>query len=265
MDRRALLSGKFTEDTLNLSNSEHSVYTYAKLLGSTDNAMVHFSLEGTIFALLPNGAKPFIGFQAILKGVWKKHGQDSFQHISYETGFFHHLVSKEHIEIFENPITNQTNQLSEIRGGPYENIIKPKQHDWVVSGDDVWIQEPNPRIGYFGSGETNNKNKQTAFANTIFQGKLSQLNDESSIAPSMMTYNYVSPWYPFFEMDNVEGKMYWQAVGKKTQSWSDIPTSMQEFLTTNQNDYFESTNPWTERTSTLKHFRQSSKGDKNRP
>ena len=45
MDRRALLSGKFTEDTLNLSNSEHSVYAYAKLLGSTDNAMVHFSLE----------------------------------------------------------------------------------------------------------------------------------------------------------------------------------------------------------------------------
>ena len=76
MDRRALLSGKFTEDTLNLSNSEHSGYAYAKLLGSADNAMVHFSLEGTIFALLPNGAKPFIGFQAILKGVWKKHGQD---------------------------------------------------------------------------------------------------------------------------------------------------------------------------------------------
>ena len=156
MDRRALLSGKFTEDTLNLSNSEHSGYAYAKLLGSADNAMVHFSLEGTIFALLPNGAKPFIGFQAILKGVWKKHGQDSFQHISYETGFFHHLVSKEHIEIFENPITNQTNQLSEIRGGPYENIIKPKQHDWVVSGDDVWIQEPNSRTGYFGSAAANN-------------------------------------------------------------------------------------------------------------
>ena len=81
----------------------------------------------------------------------------------------------------------------------------------------------------------------------------------------MMTYNYVSPWYPFFEMDNVEGKMYWQAVGNKTQSWSDVPTSMQEFLTTTQNNYFESTNPWTERTSTLKHFRQSNKRDKIRP
>ena len=265
MDRRALLSGKFTEDTLNLSNSGHSLYAYAKLLGSTDNAMVHFSLEGTIFALLPNGAKPFIGFQAIQKGVWKKHGQNSFQLRLFETGFFHPLDSKDHIEVFENPITNQTNQLYEIKGGPYETIIKPTQHNWVVSGDDVWIQEPNSRTGYFGSAAANNKNKQTAFANTIFRGKLSQLNDESSIAPSMMTYNYVSPWYPFFEMDSVEGKMYWQAVGNKTQSWSDVPTSMQEYLTKNQNNYFESTNPWTERTSTLKHFRQSSKGDKNRP
>jgi len=265
MDRRDLLTANYNQGNLDLNDPRQSSYAYAKLVGSAEDAMVHFSLEGTIFALLPNGAKSFIGFQAMLKGVWKKHGQNSFQHISYETGFFHPLDSKEHIEIFENPITNQTNQLSEIRGGPYENIIKPTQHDWVVSGDDVWIQEPNSRIGYFGSAETNNKNKQTAFANTIFQGKLSQLDDESSIAPSMMTYNYVSPWYPFFEMDNVEGKMYWQAVGKKNQSWSDIPTSMQEYLTKNQNNYFESTNPWTERTSTLKHFRQSSKGDKNRP
>jgi len=265
MDRRDLLTANYNQGNLDLNDPRQSSYAYAKLVGSAEDAMVHYSLEGTIFALLPNGAKPFIGFQSMIKGVWKKHGQNSFQHISYETGFFHPLDSKEHIEIFENPITNQTNQLSEIRGGPYENIIKPTQHDWVVSGDDVWIQEPNSRIGYFGSAETNNKNKQTAFANTIFQGKLSQLDDESSIAPSMMTYNYVSPWYPFFEMDNVEGKMYWQAVGKKNQSWSDIPTSMQEYLTKNQNNYFESTNPWTERTSTLKHFRQSSKGDKNRP
>ena len=265
MDRRDLLTANYNQGNLDLNDPRQSSYAYAKLVGSAEDAMVHFSLEGTIFALLPNGAKSFIGFQAMLKGVWKKHGQNSFQHISYETGFFHPLDSKDHIEVFENPITNQTNHLSEIKGGPYETIIKPTEHNWVVSGDDVWIQEPNPRIGYFGSAETNNKNKQTAFANTIFQGKLSQLDDESSIAPSMMTYNYVSPWYPFFEMDNVEGKMYWQAVGKKTQSWSDIPTSMQEYLTKNQNNYFESTNPWTERTSTLKHFRQSSKGDKNRP
>jgi|TARA_B100000809_G_scaffold183570_1_gene181449 hypothetical protein len=265
MDRRALLSGKFTEGKLNLSNSRHSVYAYAKLLGSADDAMVHFSLEGTIFALLPNGAKPFIGFQTMLKGVWEKQGQDSFQYRLYETGFFHHLDSKDHIEIFENPITNQTNQLSVIKGGPYETLIKPSQLDWVVSGDDVWIQEPQSRMGYFGSLETSNNNKQTAFANTIFRGKLSQLNDESSIASSMMTYNYISPWYPFFEMDDVDGKMYWQAVGTKTQSWSDVPTSMQDYLTKNQRNYFESTHPWTERTSTLKHFRQSSKRDKKRP
>jgi hypothetical protein len=262
MDRRDLLSGKFTEDRLNLNNLRHSAYAYAKLLGSVDDAMIHFSLEGTIFALLPNGAKSFIGFQTILKGVWKQYDQDSFQLRLYETGFFHSLDSKDQIEVFENPITNQTNHLSEIKGGPYETIIKPAQHDWMISGDDVWIQEPKSRTGYFGSSEATSQNKQTAFANTIFRGKLSQLNDESSIAASMMTYNYVSPWYPFFEMDDVDGKMYWQAVGNKTQSWSDIPSSMQEYLTKNHRNYFESTNPWTERTSTLKHFRQSGKRTK---
>ena len=113
MDRRDLLTANYNQGNLDLNDPRQSSYAYAKLVGSAEDAMVHYSLEGTIFALLPNGAKPFIGFQAMLKGVWKKHGQNSFQHISYETGFFHPLDSKEHIEISENPITNQTNQLSE--------------------------------------------------------------------------------------------------------------------------------------------------------
>lgn len=129
----------------------------------------------------------------------------------------------------------------------------------MISGDDVWIQEPKTRVGYFGVSESNNREKQTAFANIIFRGKLSELNDASSIAPSMMTYNYISPWYPFFKMDDVEGKMYWQAVGNKIQSRSDVPDTMKEFLKAKQKNYFESTNPWSEPTSTLKHFRENNK------
>jgi len=264
MDRRDLLTANYNQGNLDLNDPKQSSYAYAKLVGSAEDAMVHYSLEGTIFALLPNGAKPFIGFQAIQKGVWTRQGQDSFLFRLYETGFFHSLDSKDPIEIFENPITSQVNTLSQIKGGPYETKIKPEKLDWVVSGDDIWIQEPEPRIGNFGSSKINNNIKQTAFANSIFKGKLSQLNDAFSTASSMMTFNYVSPWYPFFEMDDVEGKMYWQAVGNKTQSFSDIPTSMQKFLEENQANYFASENPWFERTSTLKQYRQSIKAKNKR-
>jgi hypothetical protein len=259
MDRRDLLTGKYGQGKLDLKNSKDSLYAYAKLLGSANNAMVHYSLEGTIFAYLPNGAQKLIGFQAILKGVWEKIDQDSYSYKLFESGFFHHLDSKNYIETFDNPITNKKNQLSNIKGGPYKTVIKPRQLDWVVSGDDVWIQEPKTRMGYFGVSKSNNQDKETSFANTTFRGKISDLNDESSIAPSMMTYNYISPWYPFFEMDDVDGKMYWQAVGIKIQSWSDVPKSMKNFLKAKQKNYFESTNPWSEPTSTLKHYRENNK------
>ena len=77
MDRRDLITGQFSRASLDLSDPIQSSYAYAKLVGSAGNAMVHYSLEGTIFALLPDGVQPFIRFQALLKGVWKR--KDVFQ------------------------------------------------------------------------------------------------------------------------------------------------------------------------------------------
>ena len=119
MDRRDLLTGKYSQKKLDLNDSRDSAYAYAKLIGSTNQAMVHYSLEGTIFAYLNDGAIPFIGFQAILKGVWEKIDQDSFRQTLFESGYFHSLDSKDYIEIFQNPITNERNLLSNIVGGPY--------------------------------------------------------------------------------------------------------------------------------------------------
>ena len=259
MDRRDLLTANYNQGNLDLNDPRQSSYAYAKLVGSAEDAMVHYSLEGTIFAYLPNGAQKLIGFQAILKGVWEKIDQDSYSYKLFESGVFHHLDSKNYIETFENTMTNKKNQLSNIRGGTYETFIKPRQLDWVISGDDVWIQEPKTKIGYFGVSKPNNQDKETSFANTIFRGKISDLTDESSIAPSMMTYNYISPWYPFFEMDDVDGKIDWPAVCIKIQSWSDVPNSMKNVLKAKQKNSFESTNPWSETTRTLNHYRDNNK------
>lgn len=258
MDRRELLTGSFSEDGIDLKNTSDSMYAYAKLLGSTDAEMVHYCLEGTVFAYLPTGAVPLIGFQTILKHVWSEMDYQSCRYISYENGFFHELDSIVPLQEFQNPVTKKINLLSEIRGGPYNKKITPDQIYWVESGDDIWIQEPNARKGNFTASEEENKNEY-AFANSIFRGKLSNLNDASSVSPSVMTYNFVSPWYPFFQMDEVPGKMYWQAVGTKVQSWSDVPDSMQEFLRQKKERFFQSKKPWSERTSTLKHYRNSLK------
>ena len=256
MDRRDLLTGGFKGNDLNLGSSSDSLYAYAKLLGSSDSGMVHYCLEGTIFAYLPSGAIPLIGFRSILKHVWKSLDKKTCKYDSYESGFFHGLNSAEPIKEFNNPVTNEINILSEIRGGPYHKEISSDQINWERSGDDVWIQEPNTRKGHFGISRDDEK-LEYAFANSIFRGKLSDLNDSSTTSPSVMTYNFVSPWYPFFQMDNIEGKMYWQAVGTKIQSWSNVPHSIQKFLDQKNDNFFGSAKPWKKRTSTLQFYRDS--------
>ena len=259
MDRRDIITAQFSIDSLDLSDPVQSSHAYAKLVGSAGNAMVHYSIEGTIFALLTDGVKPFIRFQALLKGIWSRKEQGTHQYRLYETGFFHNLDSNEPIRVFDNPITNESNVLTDIKGGPYDRLIGPRNFDWVISGDDIWIQEPISLSGYFGPEESENQIEQTAFSDSIFRGKLSELADESTMAPSMMTYNYVSPWYPFFGINDDETKIYWQAVGNKIQSWNDLPQSMQEYLVSRQKDYFSSSNPWMKKTSTLNHYREFQK------
>jgi len=257
MDRRDLLTGRFKGNDLDLGLPNDSLYAYAKLLGSSNTGMVHYCLEGTIFAYLPTGAIPLIGFQTILKHVWKSLDHQTCSYDSYESGFFHNLDTVEPINVFQNPVTKENNLLSEIRGGPYKKEMSADQINWEISGDDIWIQEPNTRKGNFGASESGNEKIEFAFANSIFRGKLSEVNDSSSIAPAVMTYNFVSPWYPFFQMENIEGKMYWQAVGTKIQSWSNVPESMKKFLVGKKDNFFQSEKPWRSRTSTLQYYRDS--------
>jgi len=71
-----------------------------------------------------------------------------------------------------------------------------------------------------------------------------------------MHNNYISPWYPFFKMDNIEGKMYWQAVGTKIDSFSEVPKKMKNFLLTKHQEFFDSEQPWAIATSTLAEYRR---------
>ena len=262
MNRRSIIKGDFLDRKLNLSDPIESTKAYVKLLGILKGGMVHYSLEGKIYSMLPSGPKPFVGFQAILKGVWRPLQDNAYSYRLFEVGFFADLETGIPIKKFLNPITGVENDLITIKGGPYDFIIKPHIYSWIVSGDDVWIEESKSLTGYFGSTEKLNiNNKETsseeiAFSNRIYRGKLSELNDGVATASCQMHYNYISPWYPFFSMDNIEGKMYWQAVGTKIDSFSEVPKKMKNFLLAEHQEFFDSEQPWSEATSTLAEYRR---------
>ena len=262
MSRRNIIKGDFSDRKMDLSDPIASTKAYVKLLGIIEGGMVHYSLEGKIYSMLPKGPKPFIGFQTILKGVWRPLQDNAYSYRLFEVGFFADLETGAPIKKFLNPITSVENDLITIKGGPYDSIIKPKTYSWIVSGDDVWIEESKSLNGYFGSSEKLDNNdkdasvEEIAFSNRIYRGKLSELNDLAATASCQMHNNYISPWYPFFKMDNIEGKMYWQAVGTKIDSFSEVPKKMKNFLLIKHQEFFDSEQPWTIATSTLAEYRR---------
>ena len=266
MNRRSIIKGDFLNRKLDLSDPIESNKAYVKLLGSLKSEIVHYSLEGKIYSMLPKGPKPFVGFQAILKGVWRPLQDNSYSYRLFEVGFFADLETGMPIKEFVNPITSIENDLITIKGGPYDSIIKPNIYSWIISGDDVWIEESKSLTGYFGPTEKLNTNHKEAvheeitFSNRIYRGKLFELNDELAKASCQMHYNYISPWYPFFKMDNIEGKMYWQAVGTKIDSFSEVPKEMKKFLLTEHREFFDYEQPWTVATSTLAEYRRIQNG-----
>ena len=267
MNRRSIINGDFLNSKLDISDPIESNEAYVKLLGILEGGMVHYSLEGKIYSILPNkGPKPFVGFQAILKGVWQPLPNNTYSYSLFEVGFFADLETGIPIKKFVNPITSAENNLIRIKGGPHVSVIKPHIYSWVVIGDDIWIEESKTLNGYFGSSEKLNKNdnaenaKEIAFFNRIYRGRLSELNNGAARAFCQMHYNYISPWYPFFNMENIEGKMYWQAVGTKIDSFSEVPEKMQNFLLTEHQEFFDSEQPWTKTTSTLAEYRRIQNG-----
>ena len=262
MNRRSIIKGDFLDRKLDLSDPIESTKAYVKLLGIIEGGMVHYSLEGKIYSMLPSGPKPFVGFQAILKGVWRPLQDNAYSYRLFEVGLFADLETGAPIKKFLNPITGVENDLITIKGGPYDVVIKPHIYSWIISGDDVWIEESKSLNGYFGSSEKLDNNdkevggEEIAFSNRIYRGKLSELNDEIVKASCQMHYNYISPWYPFFSMDNIEGKMYWQAVGTKIDSFSEVPKKMKNFLLAEHQEFFDSEQPWSEATSTLAEYRR---------
>ena len=262
MSRRNIIKGDFSDRKMDLSDPIASTKAYVKLLGIIEGGMVHYSLEGKIYSMLPKGPKPFIGFQTILKGVWRPLQDNAYSYRLFEVGFFADLETGIPIKKFINPVTNVENDLITIKGGPYDSIIKPNIYSWIISGDDVWIEESKSLNGYFGSSQKLNNNdseasvEEIAFLNRIYRGQLSELNDAVAKASCQMHNNYISPWYPFFKMENVEGKMYWQAVGTKIDSFSEVPQKMKNFLLAEHQEFFDSEQPWSIATSTLAEYRR---------
>ena len=240
---------------INFSDPIQNVAAYVKLIGSTEKGMVHTYIKGTIFGITPDqGVKPMIGYNILIKTVWKPWTDNSFFRTLYSYGYFIDLKTGLPAEEFENPFTGEINRPVKIIGGPFDDVFKPEVRKFNVRNNDVWLNEDvyinvvnklDPEIWRKASA---GKTLNFLYVES-YNGKLSNLaNPKIYSAPMKLISTHNTSWYPFFLMGQRPGGHYWQAIGKKVENLeSDVPIELINYVEKEQPGYFESEKPWKKR------------------
>jgi len=247
------------------ANDEDNVRAYAKLAGRVDDGLVHYWYRGTIFGVTPDDTKAMLGFTGLLKMVWKNLGNGSFHYRNFDLGYFTQPNSDVRVDEFVNPFTGKVNKPIDIKGGPFDIVITPRQYEWTRSGDDIWFDEakhfrfPNKlapeQWPMASTGETLNMLYLDGF-----HGKVSDLENPDIVsAPSELGIHHVNPWYPFFLMGKQTGVNYWHGRGKKIADVSDISPEVLEYVNGKMPGFMEMDLPWLERTDSYLDYKNHRK------
>ena len=256
-----VLAADKPREPLDFSNDRDNVRAYAKLAGTVEDGQVHYWYRGTIFGVTPDATKAMIGFTGLLKMIWKNLGNGSFHYRNYDLGYFTEPNSDVRIEEFTNPFTGKINRPIDIKGGPFDVVIAPRQYEWTRSGDDIWFAEAkhfkfqnklSPEEWPLAStGETLNMLYLDGF-----HGKVSDLENPDLVsAPADLGIHHVNPWYPFFLMGQQSGVNYWHGRGKKIVDESDVSPEVLAYANEKIPDFINSGPPWVSRTDSYLDYK----------
>jgi len=250
---------------IDFSDDVENLRAYAKLAGTVEDGMVHYWYSGTIYGFTPEKTAAMVGWTGLLKMVWRNLGDGSFHFRNYDLAYFTEPGKSARIDQFVNPFTGKINRPIDVVGGPFDVVLSPKQYPWIMSGNDIWVTEPNffkyknkldpqewPQAS---SGELLNMLYLDGF-----QGKLSDIQDESiKSAASTLNIHHVNPWYPFFMMGQRTGVNVWHGQGKKVMELSDISPEVLAYVEEVSPGFIESDQPWPTRTDSYKEYKEQRK------
>ena len=239
-------------NSIDFSNAEEGLRAYAKLVGSTKVATVHYWYSGTIYGVLPGEAsQPIMGFAGLAKNIWQPLDDGTFGQRIFDVGYFSDLQTGEPLDEYVNPFTGKMNQPVHYRSGPSHFIRKPENRNWQASGDDVWLEEslafrmPNWLDPAEWPLASSGRTLHFRYTNT-YRGKIADLESPSIFsAASLLGWNAITEWYPFMLMGQQPGFLIWVSQGRKINDFSEVSGQTLGYLEAHFPGYLGSDQPWT--------------------
>ncbi len=259
--------------------SQKDIYkTHIRLMGSLKPSTIYSWFSGHLWGIVPGEApKPLTTLQGLAKSIWQKEG-DNYTKESFDIGFFGDLKTGEVLSEWKNPYTNKiVEPFHFMYGGGSKttytpegtlsrNEVKPYQHDWIQSGEQVWLDE-------YGSASFKNPlnpeewpissaGEQMHFgSSTTFAASAGQLfNPELDSCDQTFFWTAINSWEPWLRMGQKPGFVMWRATGRKIFDTNEIPKSIKNYIAKVQPNYFTDEKPWSKRKSTYASYKKLRKG-----
>lgn len=227
--------------TLDLADPADCLTGVVKMKGSLEPVDCPHWYFGTIYAVLPGrGPLPLVDYEGSEIDYYERQEDGSYHVHSATVSFFRDTRTRKRIDVFENPITGETNEVrpNSISVKAYyilnETGIKrsddpdpldpdrslPDYVKWTESGDWIWLNMNRPYPAGYPVGED-----QTV------QGTLRELHDPD-LAKVATTANptYVAPWLEWLDMRGHPGHTVWAGPARKLDSVEQYPRELLDFM-----------------------------------
>jgi hypothetical protein len=263
----ALLASSHADNAeLDLDDPVKRVRLRAKMAGSVKQATIHGLAQLHLYGYLNDGnVVPLTTMWNYTVTKWRPVSETQFQMNHYESGIYTEFGTDKVIDHWENPVTGEKREVWPFIGGPIPGLLGP---DGMETGEDATVKPVSFGIHVAGGHVHLPTRSSFKFPNPFspdewpkeaagpmyfwdsFSTRSARvedvLNPDLDSVPSILNFQNLVSWHPWFGMGDRGGRSFGQAYGNKlTGGFETLPEFLQAAVKKQTPEMLETDN-WTE-------------------
>ncbi|MBL8630595.1 MAG: DUF1838 family protein [Rhodospirillaceae bacterium] len=248
-----------------------------KLRGTLGNGWVWRTYWGDVLASLPEGKPvPLFKFEGVIKARWTDNGDGSNTELLFDVSTYRDWNTGQILEKFQNPLTNETNDVIGVWDGPTATTYGPNGRfgpgaaskpttpvvlPWRIQSGRAWLAEsaaferPHP-LSPAEWPKASSGPKTMSAINVNISGELRDLENKKPSAPHDLQWTSMRSWLPWLELGQRPGYVLTMGIGRKINGPDELPASAREIIAKQQPNFITDEQPWAEALSSWERYKK---------